>query len=205
LQQIAEGNRSMTNMAAFALAVLLVLSMPGPTNTLLALAGATLRLQKCALLPVAELAGYTITICTLLLLVRPITEGSTVLTAAIRLVSACYLLGLARHLWCVQEQVENARTGFRRVFITTLLNPKGVVFAFVIFPNPSSSFWSLGESLLTFTVICVACSATWITVGATLGHRAGAYVGARGIRRSAAVVLGCFAVLTFGSVAFVLG
>ncbi len=195
----------MTSMEAFALAVLLVLSMPGPTNTLLAMAGATLRLRNCALLPAAELAGYTITICTLLLLVRPVTESSAVLTAAIRLVSACYLLGVARHLWRTQEPVENARAGFRRVFVTTLLNPKGVVFAFVIFPSPSSSFWLLGEALLTFVAICLTCSVAWIAFGATLGQRAGAYIGARGIRRSAAVILGCFAALAFGSVAFVGG
>jgi hypothetical protein len=61
----------MEDPVLFALAVLAVLGTPGPTNTLLATAGATAGLRRSLALIPAEAAGYTISILTLGLALGP--------------------------------------------------------------------------------------------------------------------------------------
>ena len=59
------------------------------------------------------------------------------LAVALRLVCALYLLMLAVMLWRRQRRVDLCEITVRRVFLTTLSNPKGLVFAFVILPPQS--------------------------------------------------------------------
>jgi threonine/homoserine/homoserine lactone efflux protein len=86
------------------------------------------------------------------------------------------------------------------VFITTLLNPKAVVFAFLIFPGPSSPQWVQLRSLGLFIGICAVCCTGWLTLGAMIGGQTGFFVTPRGFQRGAAIALAIFAVVMLGSV-----
>jgi threonine/homoserine/homoserine lactone efflux protein len=190
----------MTDPVLFALAVLFVLATPGPTNTLLATAAATAKFKNCSALILAEAMGYTISVGILLLLVRPITDTFAAIAVVLRIISTCYLIYLAWTLWRSGEPSSKGPVRFRYVFVTTLLNPKAVVFAFLIFPGPSSPEWLLVRSAALFIAIILICSTGWLTVGAVIRQHAGSLVVARSIGKGAAVVLGCFAAIMLGSI-----
>ena len=89
----------MEDPVLFALAVLAVLGTPGPTNTLLATAGATAGLRRSLPLIPAEAAGYTIAVLTLGLALGPVVAGAPLLAGALRAAVGVYLLFLALRLW----------------------------------------------------------------------------------------------------------
>jgi threonine/homoserine/homoserine lactone efflux protein len=89
----------MENPVLFALAVLVVLGTPGPTNTLLATSGATARLRRSLPLIAAEAAGYTVSILTLGLVLGPVVAGAPFLAGVLRMAVGIYLLALAFGLW----------------------------------------------------------------------------------------------------------
>src|SRR5262249_4194881 len=79
-----------------------------------------------------------------------------------------------------------------QVFLTTLLNPKGIVFALTVVPFHAPRVWPY---LLAFLVLVVSMSLCWITVGVLLGRAAGRQGSARAMPRVGAAAIGTFAVL----------
>lgn len=193
----------MTDMLAFLLACAAVLFVPGPTNTLLATSGATGGFRRSLSLPLAELSGYTISIWTLALVVAPLVNGSPVVSIVLRLACGAYLIWSAIHLW---REGSNALTSsepvsFRRVFVTTLLNPKAVLFALVIIPYLGErKFVAAIPYLVGHAVLVFAASLTWISFGAFVGAGAKTRINAGVIRKTGASVLGLLGVLLSGSV-----
>jgi threonine/homoserine/homoserine lactone efflux protein len=183
----------MPDPLSFALAVIFVLAMPGPTNTLLATAAATSGLRNCWPLMPAEMAGYAISIGTLVTLVRPIAETSSTAGTLLRIFCAGYLFYMAWRLWQASEERRTASIRFPHVFITTLLNPKGLVFAFLIFPPVGTSLWVQSRFLGLFMGICAVICACWLSLGAVIGSQAGSFVTPMTFRRGAAIALSCFA------------
>jgi threonine/homoserine/homoserine lactone efflux protein len=173
----------------FTLAVLAILGTPGPTNTLLAVAGATSG-WRCALkLIPAEMAGYGAAILVLGLLLGPAVAGQSWLAAGLRLGVGAYLLWLAWGLW---RRGAPALDGPglirpRQVFVTTLLNPKAIVLALGVIPFGTARVWPY---MLGFLALLAAVASCWIMAGALLGRGAGTLV-----PRLGAVVIGGFAVL----------
>lgn len=155
----------------FVLAVLTILGTPGPTNTLLATAGATGGFRASLPLVAAEAAGYLMSILVLGLALGPVVAASPVLSMALRLAVGCYLLLLAVRLW--RRGGGALATGRavapRQVFTTTLLNPKAVVFALGVVPfgAPRPHLY-----LASFVGMLVAVALCWIGVGAALGRAA---------------------------------
>jgi threonine/homoserine/homoserine lactone efflux protein len=192
----------MTEPLAFFLACAAVLFVPGPTNTLLATSGAAGGFRRSILLPIAELSGYTIAIWTLALLVGPLVNGSPVLSVVLRLACGAYLVWSAIHLWRegASALTSTEPVSLGRVFVTTLLNPKAILFALVIIPYlgerkfAAAAPYLIGHALMTMTA-----SVCWISFGALVGAGAKAHVGAGVIRRTGASVLGLFGVLLASS------
>jgi threonine/homoserine/homoserine lactone efflux protein len=188
---------------AFVLACMAVLFVPGPTNTLLATSGAAGGFRRSLALPLAELLGYTISIWTLALLVAPLINGSPVLSIVLRLACGAYLVWSAVHLW---REGANALTSaepvsFRRVFVTTLLNPKAILFALVIIPYLGErKFVAAAPYLLGHVLLVVTASLSWIGFGALVGAGARTRVSAGVIRKAGASVLGLFGVILATSV-----
>jgi threonine/homoserine/homoserine lactone efflux protein len=193
----------MTDPLAFLLACMAVLFVPGPTNTLLATSGAAGGFKRSLTLPVAELLGYSISIWTLALLVAPIVQSSPLVSIALRIACGAYLIWSAIHLW---REGSSALTSaepvsFRRVLVTTLLNPKALLFALVIIPYLGErNFSAAAPYLISHAALTVAASLTWIAVGAFVGASSREHVGAGLIRRVGASALGVFGVLLSSSV-----
>ena len=154
---------------AFALASLTLLATPGPTNTLLATSGAGVGVRRSLPLLVAEFGGYLIAISLLIGLVGPVIAAAPVVGTALRLVAALYLLYLAAKLWRrgVEMPVAGASVTLTSVFVTTLLNPKAIIFAFTLLPADLAlsalTPWMAGLSLMIGVV-----GSLWIAAGAFL-------------------------------------
>ena len=85
----------MTDLPSFFFAVLLLLLVPGPTNTLLLTAGATQGLRRALPLLAAEALGYLVTIHLLLVLTGLVIAQVAAIKPAIQITCALYLLYLA--------------------------------------------------------------------------------------------------------------
>ncbi|WP_271571726.1 LysE family translocator [Bradyrhizobium sp. CCBAU 11386] len=124
------------NFLTFFTATCFLLAMPGPTNTLLATSGAGIGISRSLHLLAAELFGYLAAIALLRLALGPVVSGIPVAAVVLRVAVSVYILGLAVMLWRVnaRELRGGAVVTFRQVLITTLLNPKAMVFAFLLLP-----------------------------------------------------------------------
>ncbi|GIL38205.1 LysE family translocator [Roseiterribacter gracilis] len=171
-----------------------VLLTPGPTNTLLVVGGASRGFWRALIFSLAEISGYLISISVLNLALGPIIAANAELAWVVRGVACVYLCYLAWRLWTYETRVEQNLqvVEFRHVFVTTLLNPKGLIFALTMVPPGE-----LPMFLAVFAATVLPIASFWIATGAVLGRKAGANAGAapRWFHRGSAVVLGCFATL----------
>ena len=185
----------MADPTVFALAVLAVLATPGPTNTLMAVAGATLGVSRGLKLIPAEVAGYLTSISLLIFIFQPVVAALPLAAAVLRVGCGSYLAMLALTIWrtAKRDVGQTSLVSFRRVFVTTLLNPKSLIFALQIFPTGGIRLTL--TFLGAFALICIAAATMWICIGATLRLRTEAFVTGVAIRRVTAIVLGLFAIL----------
>ena len=185
----------MENPALFALTVLAILGTPGPTNALLATAGATVGLRRALPLMPAEALGYLISILFIGLVLGPIVAASPLIATTLRIVVAGYLLLLALRLWRrggVVTAGQQTPITPSQVFVTTLLNPKAIIFALGVIPfrapHPTVYFGA-------FLALVLGVALCWITAGAAMGRVALAAGRSSVVPRVGASAIGAFAVL----------
>lgn len=155
--------------AAFVAACVALLATPGPTNTLLATSGAALGVRRSLPLLAAELLGYLAAIVALRIVVGPVIASAPAFGVVLRLLVMAYLLVLATRLWRHGARHSSGPTPVSptRVFVTTLLNPKGIIFAFSILPQ--DGIWSvLSPWLVALAIQIAAVGSCWIVAGAVL-------------------------------------
>lgn len=120
-----------------ALTIAAVLLTPGPTNTLLFLAGSRDGIRRSLPLIAAEWVGYLISIgvwCVFLALAAAVAPWAPPVARAC---AAVYIAWSAIKLWRTAPQAGAAGSkgiGPRDLFTVTLLNPKAFFFATVVFP-----------------------------------------------------------------------
>ena len=187
----------MTDPTLFILAVLTLLSTPGPTNTLLATSGATLGVSRSLSLLVGELTGYLVAITAVRVVLGPIIQAHPWVGVALKIAVVTYLGWVAVRLWREKAALTDAGTvSARSVFITTLLNPKSLFFALSIIPAEHPA---LALYFAAFAIAVPSVGLCWIVVGRALGAAAGKQHGGL-IRRVASVALVGFAGLIAASV-----
>jgi threonine/homoserine/homoserine lactone efflux protein len=157
----------MTDPALFLIAVLALLATPGPTNTLLATAGATVGAAAAWRLPLAETAAYLIAVMGLGWGLGPLTAQNPALAIGLRFAAGLYLAFLAVKLWRGGATAFHERRAVspREVFIATLFNPKGLIFAFGLIPmnDPAAATY-----LAAFAIAVATVGAGWVCLGAAL-------------------------------------
>jgi threonine/homoserine/homoserine lactone efflux protein len=188
---------AMIDPLLFALTVLAILGTPGPTNTLLATAGASDGLRRSLTLIPAEAAGYLIAIAALGYALGPLVAASPALGIGLRVAVGLYLLWMACKLW------HGGRSGFAervitpaRVFLTTLLNPKAIIFALGVVPFGQAP---VALYLAGFTAIVAMVAFGWIGFGTLLGKAASAKGHSRLIPRIGAAAVAAFAMIMLTS------
>jgi threonine/homoserine/homoserine lactone efflux protein len=151
-----------------AIATLVLLLTPGPTNSLMLLAGSERGLSGAARLIPAELAGYFLTILPLALVGAAVMDDHQGLRDFMTLAAACWVAVLAVRLWQVPRQGgQMAATGALAVFVTTALNPKALIFGLVLLPSPDR----LAFNLTLFAALVVVVALIWALVGAAIAGR----------------------------------
>lgn len=175
-----------------ALAILALLLTPGPTNTLIFLSGAERGLARTLRLIPVELGAYLASVLPLLALAHLAAPQMAALRPAIALAAGLWVLTLALRLWQrpAAGQTAPAVTA-GRLFVTTLLNPKGLIFGLVLLPHAPPV-----QSVPLFAALVIAVAVVWAALGRALPHGSGRLLPL--LRRAVACWL---AVLSVGIVA----
>lgn len=181
-----------------ALALLVLLAAPGPTNTLLALAGAERGWRPALrLLPAVPLA-YLATTVPLALVGADLLDAIPSARAIVTVLAAAWVLRLALGMWRVPRQPDGApAVTVRTVVVTTLLNPKSLIVGLVLLPASDGS--RLAANLALFTGEVLVVSLLWTALGSTLRRGAGAGLPTPW-RRAASVWLGALGLYLLGHV-----
>lgn len=174
------------------LAVLALLLTPGPTNTLVLLAGAERGLAGASRLIPAELSGYFLTVLPLVLLGGAFLDSHPQVRTLVVLAAAVWVAVLAVRLWHLPAPLAAGPTvGARALFVTTALNPKALIFGLVLLPSPDRP----ATNLAIFAGLVVIVALFWAGIGAALRqggtHRPGALIV---LRRLASVWLAVISV-----------
>ncbi|WEZ82284.1 LysE family transporter [Rhizobium sp. 32-5/1] len=189
----------MSDTSSFILSVLTLLIVPGPTNTLLAASGAAVGLRRSLVLIPAECCGYLLSILAVIFILGPLLGDTPILGAGLRIAACLYLLWSAFGLWrgtgLPGEQSD--QIGAVAVFFTTLLNPKALIFALVIFPQEAGL--PALPYMVTFAGLVCTVALGWITLGTGLASSAPRLLTQDRIGRFAAVALAIFATVLGGS------
>jgi threonine/homoserine/homoserine lactone efflux protein len=186
----------MSDPLQFFLAVLTLLVTPGPTNTVMATAGAGPRRSPISLL-LAELAGYLAIIWLARLALLPLIDLYPPAGIAVKVVVVAYLGYAAFRLWRNPIAVGNEAVvvGPRLVFFTTMLNPKGLIFAVAVFPGDHPQLYAY---VAAFAVLVGVCGFTWFSLGRGLSLIVGRHASI--LPRVAAIALLGFAALLATSI-----
>lgn len=146
------------------LALLALLLTPGPTNTLLAIAGAERGLRTTLSLMPLVLLAYLAMILPLVFIGAKALAHLPMLRPAIGLTAALWVAKLALTMWRVPKaQTANDVTPARLV-TTTLLNPKALIIGLVLLPAQTA----IAPRVAIFAALLLIASALWAALGASL-------------------------------------
>ena len=170
------------------LAILALLLTPGPTNTLLFVAGSERGWTGAMRLIPAELAGYLLTTVPLAIAGAHLVAAVPAIRPVIALLAGFWVAWLAFRLWRLPATAQGGGQSVQagNVFVTTLLNPKALLFGLVLLPSPTQLAFNVGLFASQIVMVAVA----WAGLGALMARS-----GARGgsgvplLRRIAALWL----------------
>jgi len=181
--------------ALMALTIGAVLLTPGPTNTLLFLAGSRDGLRRSLRLIAAEWIGYIIAIgiwCAFLALAAAVAPRAPTVARAC---AAIYIAYSALKLWRTAPQAgaaSSAGIGPRALFFVTLLNPKAFFFATVVFPPLAAGSAAILQAYLIFSSLLLPIATLWIAMGSAVLAYPGTTPRQPMVHRIASVVLFAF-------------
>ena len=113
--------------------------------------------------------------------------------AVAKAVAACWLLHSAVELWSLPALPDPPAAGsFRRVFLTTLLNPKAMLVGTILIPAMQAG--AVAQGVAVFALLSIAAGAGWMLLGALLPRRL-----RRHSYRGAAMVLAGFSIAAAAS------
>jgi threonine/homoserine/homoserine lactone efflux protein len=155
----------------FVFATFSLLAIPGPTNTLLATSGADTGVSRSLHLLAAELCGYLTAVTLLRVVLGPLVINVPMAGLVLRAAIGVYLFYLAHLLWRYRprEARDSVPVTSGAVLLTTVLNPKATIFAFLLLPT-KIGFPELLPWVATMAIQIVTVGTAWLAVGATLGR-----------------------------------
>ncbi len=187
-----------SSFPAFFLVTIVLLSAPGPTNALLAIGGAQRGVLAALPLLGAELAGYSLAVALIHLVLQPVLHAFPLLETILKLVFAAYVTRQAVLAWGRAFQLDPAARPITltSLFLTTLLNPKAFGFALGIIPFSDDT---IALYIAAFLALVCLSGFLWICIGAFAAGLGGAR-GRKAIGISGSITLFGFAVLIVSSV-----
>lgn len=181
-------------LPAFILSVIILLMTPGPTNTLMALAGYQRGWRQAAPLIGAEITAYVVVVVAVATCAAPVFEQWPSVALAAKLLAAAWVFTLSVKLWSLQP---NKATGTlvdtRTVFWTTCLNPKALIIGLAIMPH--GGIVPLLPWLAVLALLILAAANGWILFGTLLRRNGLQNLSPAFVRRVSAAGLFMFATL----------
>lgn len=188
-RDLRHGRTEDLTAATFVLASALILLTPGPTNTLLAAAGAVSGARRALALPLAEALGYAIAVSAFAGLAGVVDDIDWAMPV-LKAIAAGWLSYSALKLWRTPSTAapQPARQAFTRILVTTMLNPKAMLVGTLMIPQAQMAPW-----ICLYVAMAYGAGLGWVMLGAHLprGVRPYAY-------KSAALVLALFAAIAAG-------
>ncbi|TCV69283.1 hypothetical protein [Neorhizobium sp. S3-V5DH] len=149
---------------AFISAVFILLLSPGPTNTLMGLASARNGFWLVPRLLPAELLGYLSMILPLTWLGGELISRWPETALVLKATAAFWVMYLAIKLWVAgTKDVMDRSVTVRRIFVTTTLNPKALVFGLVLLPPPTAPDFL--PKLTIFVALASIVAVIWGLIG----------------------------------------
>lgn len=152
---------------AFVAAALALLIAPGPTNTLMAVAGAQQGLVRSMRLIPAEIAGYLTIVLPLSYIGAQLFAAMPWLVIALEVCASIWVMVLAVKLW--RQPATNTKATsirFSDIYLTTVMNPKGMILGLVLLPPFGAQGYGLYLAGLILLISVVA--GLWSSLGALL-------------------------------------
>ena len=142
-----------------------------------------------------ELGGYFIAITLWIELVGAAAAGQPLVPVIAKIIAAAFLLWSAWKLWANAGHADLAQRGISlgRVFATTLVNPKALVFAFAIFPH--LGFVERLPYLGVFAALVIGTAIGWMTLGMVAARTSAGLLTSSRVERITAIALAVFATL----------
>lgn len=150
-------------LAQTGLALLALLLTPGPTNTLLALAGAEVGWRRALRLIPFELSAYLAVTVPLALAGAAVMAALPALKPVVTLAAGLWVMALAAKMWRLPSPGQADRVSGRRVLVTTLLNPKALVIGLALLPGGA-----LAPRIAVLAALIIGVAALWAALGACL-------------------------------------
>lgn len=187
------------NPLLFMLAVVTVLGTPGPTNTLLATSGAITGIRASLSLLAGELAGYLVAITAYRIALEPMLSVWPLSDIALKIGAATYLIWMAARLWFRGPLLDRPGTfvSLPNLFVTTLLNPKALIFSAIILPKADPHLFLY---FIAFSASVIAIGLCWIIAGRAIGVAAGSGYGVLLPRVAATALVGFASVILMSSI-----
>lgn len=160
------------SLFALTLALLALLATPGPTNALLALAGARGGLAAALRLVPVVLAAYLVVVVPLTLWGAPLVAQLPMLRPVVTGLAALWVARLAVKLWHLPPVADVGAVSPGALGLTTLLNPKGLIVGLVLLPAHPAP----GAALAAFALAVTLASLLWAALGAGVLSRAGGWL-----------------------------
>lgn len=178
----------------FALAILLLLCTPGPTNTLMALGGYARGWLKALPLIAGEIGGYLLVIVPVATLAAPFFDAYPQVSVWAKLTAGVWVFYLGYRLWMSEKQAKEAvEISVRQILVTTVLNPKALIIALVIMPH--GGLVELAPWLALFAGLVLLAANGSIAFGCLMRRTERFEVKPIAVRRIAAACLVLFAMI----------
>jgi len=142
-----------------------------------------------------ELGGYAVAITLWTEIVGAAAASQPLVPLVARVIAAAFLLWSARKLWANAGRADLPQRGITlgRVFTTTLVNPKALVFAFAIFP--AVGFMARLPYLGVFGALVVVTAIGWMALGMAAARSSAGLLTAGRVERITAAALAAFAIM----------
>ncbi|WP_248752550.1 threonine transporter RhtB [Pseudomonas sp. MWU15-20650] len=186
-------------------ALVLLLIVPGPTNTLLMRAGVLFGFAASWRMAFIECLAYLFQVSVWGAALIYLSFWSPWALKATQLAAVCYLLKLAYTLWQRKNSVvEPGSDHFSSVhfFWLTVMNPKGLLI--VSFIAPASAFTTLqgyAGFITTLALVVIPVGAAWIMLGSRFEAGQKAWLTPLRINRVTSLAICCFVAMMIGRLA----
>ncbi|SDT16968.1 Threonine/homoserine/homoserine lactone efflux protein [Pseudomonas asplenii] len=181
-----------------AIAILTILLIPGPTNSLLLQSGVSRGLGNYSLkLIFAEWIAYLLQITSWGLFIDGLAQDYAWVVVLTKIAAVLFLFYISLKLWFsvqLEASGEPSVISVSAMFMATLTNPKGLFFASFVAPvGTFVQVESYLEFMAVFSLVILPVGLVWVGLGAFCGRNFSTILSGNRVNKFVSLVIGLFA------------